>query len=240
MSRSAYQSSCLKALGITQWVLKDTTTRAETEVGKSQSTDAIVAETEPDQLVTEPVERLDWDGLISQISSCQQCELQANRTRTVPGAGNQQASWMIVGEAPGEQEDNQGEPFVGRAGLLLENMLNAIGLARNAVYITNIVKCRPPGNRDPHVDEIKACHGYLQRQIELLQPDIILAVGRVAAQSLLQVDSPVGKMRGKVHKYEPGDIPLVVTYHPAYLLRKPTEKFRAWADLKLALQVQQQ
>ena len=237
MVRTVRQSAYLKALGITEWLLKD----SSSSMG-SDSIDPIVetAPTARAQPGSDHIDSLDWKGLETQIAGCRLCELHRHRTQAVPGVGNQQAEWMIIGEAPGEQEDIQGEPFVGRAGLLLNNMLSALGLSREVVYIANIVKCRPPGNRDPHVDEIKACHGYLQRQIDLIQPDIILAVGRVAAQTLLQTDAPVGRMRGKVHNYAEANIPLVVTYHPAYLLRKPTEKYKAWADLKLAMEVQKQ
>jgi DNA polymerase len=148
------------------------------------------------------------------------------------GVGNRQARWLVIGEAPGEQEDLQGEPFVGRAGLLLNEMLRAIGLRRDEVYIANILKCRPPGNRDPRPEEVAACEGFLKRQIALLRPRIILAVGRIAAQSLLKTATPISKLRGQVHRYQ--GIPLVITYHPAYLLRSPQEKRKAWRDLLLA------
>lgn len=140
---------------------------------------------------------------------------------------------MVIGEAPGEQEDLQGEPFVGRAGLLLNEMIRAIGLLREQVYIANILKCRPPGNRDPQVDEVAACESFLMRQLALVRPSIILAVGRIAAQQLLKTTTPIGKLRGSVHDYQ--GVPLVVTYHPAYLLRSPLEKRKAWDDLCLAL-----
>jgi DNA polymerase len=139
---------------------------------------------------------------------------------------------MIIGEAPGAEEDRRGEPFVGRAGQLLNAMLAAIGLARDAVYIANIVKCRPPGNRDPHVDEAAACQAYLARQIALVAPRVILSVGRVSAHNLLGTETPVGRLRGRTHRIDPGDVPLIVTYHPAYLLRRPEEKAKAWADLQ--------
>jgi DNA polymerase len=142
---------------------------------------------------------------------------------------------LIIGEAPGEQEDLQGEPFVGKAGLLLNNMLSAVGLDRQKVYIANIAKCRPPNNRDPAAEEIEKCLPYLQRQVELIQPKLILVVGRVAAQTLLKTDTPVGKLRGQIHAYPDTQIPMIVTYHPAYLLRRPSEKRQSWDDLKLAL-----
>ena len=140
---------------------------------------------------------------------------------------------MVIGEAPGEQEDLKGEPFVGRAGQLLNEMLRAVGLSRESVYIANILKCRPPQNRDPQPEEAAACEAFLQRQLALIRPGIILAVGRIAAQNLLKTDTPIGRLRGVVHRY--ADTPLVVTYHPAYLLRSPLEKRKAWDDLQLAM-----
>lgn len=179
---------------------------------------------------------LDWDALAATVSSCRDCRLCEGRTRTVFGTGSRQAQWLVVGEAPGEQEDLQGEPFVGKSGQLLDAMLRALGLSREegtpperAVYIANTVKCRPPGNRNPQPDELVACEPYLMRQIELLKPHMILAMGRFAVQSLLRTDEPVGRLRGRVHRYQ--GVPLVVTWHPAYLLRSPQEKARAWDDL---------
>jgi DNA polymerase len=150
------------------------------------------------------------------------------------GVGDQSASLMIIGEAPGADEDRKGEPFVGRAGQLLNAMLQAIGFAREQVYIANIIKCRPPGNRDPHAEEAAACRDYLLRQIELLSPRVILSVGRVSAHNLLGTEEAVGRLRGRVHRFEPGDIPVIVTYHPAYLLRRPEEKAKSWQDLQAA------
>jgi DNA polymerase len=161
--------------------------------------------------------------------------LHESRTQTVFGVGNQNADWLIIGEAPGAEEDRRGEPFVGRAGKLLDEMLRAAGQSREQVFIANVLKCRPPNNRDPAADEAAACRSYLERQIELLKPKIILAVGRIAAQQLLHTDTPVGRLRGRVHHL--GDIPLVVTYHPAYLLRSPTQKRKSWQDLCLAMDV---
>ncbi|RMD68270.1 MAG: uracil-DNA glycosylase [Gammaproteobacteria bacterium] len=183
---------------------------------------------------SEDIGALDWDALEERIRQCTRCDLAQSRTQAVPGVGNRQAEWMIVGEAPGAEEDKKGEPFVGRAGKLLDKMLKAIGLAREAVYITNIVKCRPPNNRDPLPGEIAACKPYLERQIALLQPRIILAVGRIAAQSLLETKSNLGALRGKRFHYDQTSIPVVVTYHPAYLLRAPIEKRKAWEDLVFA------
>ncbi len=177
---------------------------------------------------------LGWPELQQKVSACTLCdELVANRTQTVFGVGNRNADWLIIGEAPGADEDKQGDPFVGRAGQLLNAMLRGIGLQREQVYIANILKCRPPNNRDPRPDEAAACHAYLQRQIALIQPKLVLAVGRIAAQNLLHCDTPIGKLRGQVHRLE-NNLPLVVTYHPAYLLRSPLEKRKSWADLCLA------
>ncbi len=175
---------------------------------------------------------LDWDALQAAVARCTACGLHATRTQTVFGTGNRSADWMIVGEAPGADEDRQGEPFVGRAGQLLNNMLRAIGLQREQVYIANVIKCRPPNNRNPHVDEISQCLGYLQRQIALVKPRLILVVGRVAAHGLLKVDTPLGRLRGQVYRF--CDTPVVVTYHPAYLLRTPRDKAKSWDDLRFA------
>jgi uracil-DNA glycosylase family 4 len=182
-----------------------------------------------------PVAGMDWETLEKTVAQCRKCGLCATRTQTVFGSGNRQAQWMLIGEAPGQQEDLQGQPFVGKAGQLLTEMLRAMGLARDEVFIANVLKCRPPNNRDPKPDEMAACNTYILRQIELVQPKIILAVGRVAAQHLLQTDAPVGKLRGRVHYL--GDIPLLVIYHPAYLLRSLLEKRKAWDDLQMALRV---
>jgi DNA polymerase len=180
------------------------------------------------------IAQLDWDDLQREVSGCTACALHTSRTQTVFGVGDRQADWLIVGEAPGADEDRQGEPFVGRAGKLLDAMLFALGLRREQVFIANILKCRPPNNRDPAPEEIRCCWPFLDRQITLLAPRIILAIGRIAAQSLLQTEVPVGKLRGRVHRYQPGNIPLIVSYHPAYLLRSPREKRKSWEDLQLA------
>ncbi len=180
---------------------------------------------------------LDWEPLAAQVAGCTRCGLCAARTRTVFGTGDRQARWMFIGEAPGADEDRQGEPFVGRAGQLLNAMLRAIGLAREAVYIANVVKCRPPGNRDPKPEEAGACRPYLERQIELVRPALIVAVGRIAAHNLLGTDAPLARLRGRVHALGPQGWPLVATYHPAYLLRSPSEKRKVWQDLLYARQV---
>lgn len=177
----------------------------------------------------------DWGALRERVAGCTACaELCRTRTQTVFGVGNTRAEWLIIGEAPGAEEDRQGEPFVGRAGQLLNAMLLAIGLPRETVFIANILKCRPPGNRDPKPEEVSRCLPYLSNQIALLQPKIILAVGRIAAQNLLATDAPLARLRGKLHKFGEAGTPLVITYHPAYLLRTPADKRKAWEDLKFA------
>jgi uracil-DNA glycosylase family 4 len=185
------------------------------------------------------VATMDWPALEDAIKRCTLCDLHKTRTQGVVGVGNRAAQWMVIGEAPGAEEDRQGEPFVGRAGLLLNSMLKAIGLAREQVFIANILKSRPPGNRDPRPEEVRACIPYLYRQIELIDPRLILCVGRIAAQTLLQVDTPIGKLRGTVHRIV-GDRPMIVTYHPAYLLRSPGEKRKSWSDLLMAMQTFEQ
>jgi uracil-DNA glycosylase len=180
---------------------------------------------------------VDWPELKTRVAACTRCALSSTRTQTVFGVGDQHAQWLVVGEAPGAEEDRQGEPFVGRAGQLLNSMLRAIGLAREQVYIANILKCRPPGNRDPASSEAAQCLPYLEQQIALLKPKIMLAVGRIAAQNLLQTDVTLGRLRQQVHHFGLSQVPLVVTYHPAYLLRTPTDKRKAWADLQFAREV---
>ncbi|MCL4315701.1 MAG: uracil-DNA glycosylase, partial [Gammaproteobacteria bacterium] len=190
--------------------------------------------------MTGDVAAMDWETLERTVLGCTRCALHLSRTQAVFGVGNHNAQWMVIGEAPGADEDRQGEPFVGRAGQLLNSMLKAIGLAREEVHITNIVRCRPPGNRDPLPEEAATCEPYLKRQIELIKPRIILALGRIAAQNLLKTDIKIGALRGKRHVYPGTEIPLVVTYHPAYLLRSPLEKRKAWDDLQLARRVAQE
>jgi DNA polymerase len=204
---NSLRNEYLKAMGVQQWVARD----------------AVAAVDSPD-----------WQELEKMVSGCNLCGLQESRTRTVFGAGNRDADWLVIGEAPGADEDRQGEPFVGRAGQLLTEMLFAVGLKRDDVYICNILKCRPPGNRNPSTEEVSYCNAYLQRQIELIAPRLILAMGGVAANSLLDMDEKVGQLRGKVHDYGTQKIPLVVTYHPAYLLRSPLEKRKVWKDLQSA------
>jgi len=181
------------------------------------------------------VEELDWPALEDAVRGCRLCGLCETRTQTVFGTGDRQARLMVIGEAPGAEEDRQGEPFVGRAGQLLNSMLAAAGFERGQVFIANVLKCRPPNNRDPSNEEAASCLPYLRRQIELVGPDAILCVGRIAAQRLLGREDPLGRMRGRVHEF--AGRPVVVTYHPAYLLRSPGEKRKTWTDLKLALGV---
>jgi len=182
---------------------------------------------------------LDWPELREAVAGCQACGLCKSRRNTVFGVGDVQADWMIVGEAPGENEDRQGEPFVGAAGQLLDNMLRAVGRSREGegaqgTYIANVLKCRPPANRNPQPEEVARCEPYLVRQVALVKPRVIVAMGRFAVQSLLKTTEPIGRLRGRVHRYE--GVPVIVTYHPAYLLRTPADKGKAWADLCLAME----
>lgn len=223
----------------------------EGEGGVSAPTPAVAAIPGPTPAPTQVVAlrpsgvaAMDWDALRAAVSSCRACTLCERRKQTVFGVGHPQAQWMLIGEAPGEQEDQQGEPFVGKAGQLLDNMLRAVGLTRSEapaheqVYIANVLKCRPPQNRNPEPQEVAQCEPYLQRQIALVQPKLILAMGRFAVQSLLKTGEPIGRLRGRVHEVPgmPG-VPVVVTYHPAYLLRNPLDKARSWEDLCLAREV---
>ena len=185
-----------------------------------------------------PVAMLDWPALREAVAGCQACGLCQGRTNTVFGVGDEQSDWMVVGEAPGENEDLQGEPFVGAAGQLLDNMLKAVGRSRTGqgaqgAYIANVLKCRPHANRNPQPMEVAQCEPYLARQVALVKPKVIVAMGRFAVQALLKTNEPIGRLRGQVHHYE--GVPVIVTYHPAYLLRTPTDKGKAWADLCLAM-----
>jgi len=219
------QRHYLKLMGITVWVERNS---MEQPLAVEPAVPVPVPVSEHDG---------DWERLRRQVAGCTQCDLHRGRTQTVFGVGATHAGWMLIGEAPGAEEDRQGEPFVGRAGQLLNAMLAAIGLDRNQVMIANIVKCRPPNNRDPRPEEVSACASYLKQQIIMVKPRIILALGRIAAQNLLKVDTPIGKMRGRRYEYPATGTPVVVTYHPAYLLRSPAEKRKSWQDLQLAMQV---
>ena len=194
------------------------------------------AETAPAHAGRMPVSALPWPDLENAVASCVACPLHLSRRRTVFGTGARDADWIVIGEGPGANEDRQGEPFVGRAGRLLNAMLLALGLAREEVFITNTVKCRPPGNRDPEPAETERCGPFLDRQIDLVEPRVVLAVGRVAAQIILDTNAPLSRLRGRVHRYPRSGrhVPVVATYHPAYLLRKPSDKRAAWEDLCLA------
>ena len=216
----------LEAMGVTLWERRTLPVAAP---GGSSTTD----ESDADVVLGESLP--DWPALKAAVVGCTQCGLHATRTQTVFGVGSHTAQWMFVGEAPGAEEDAKGEPFVGRAGQLLNAMLFALGLKREEVYIANVLKCRPPGNRDPQPDEVEQCEPYLLRQIELIRPRLIVALGRHAAHSLLKTELPLARLRGQRLDYH--GTPLVVTYHPAYLLRSPTEKRKAWEDLCLARRV---
>lgn len=218
----------LQAMGVQRWVVRE-------------GVEDLVVDAVPEQqtATAEPVMQ-DWLALEAQVAGCQKCVLHESRTQTVFGVGNKDADWLIIGEAPGDEEDRQGEPFVGPAGELLAEMLFAAGLQREDIYIANILKCRPPANRDPLPDEVACCQAYLQQQIALMQPQLIFAVGRIAAHNLLQKKEKLGNLRGKVHHYGDTNIPVIVTYHPAYLLRSPLEKRKVWYDLQFAQAVYRQ
>jgi uracil-DNA glycosylase family 4 len=232
----------LDALGLKSWTLRG---KPGDAVVPSLVSATVVAMAPAPTLAAAPAREppaaredgANWDELRARVAACTRCSLSATRTQTVFGVGNPNADWLIVGEAPGAEEDRRGEPFVGRAGQLLNSMLHAIGLAREQVYIANVLKCRPPGNRDPNPTEAAECLPYLERQIALLKPKILLAVGRIAAQNLLRTEKTLGALRQQVHRFGLSNVPLVVTYHPAYLLRTPTEKRKAWEDLKFARDV---
>ena len=213
----------LSALGVTVWAPRPIVTDSDVKAAAPAPTAASVSDTANADA---------WDVLATTVSACTQCRLHTTRTQTVFGVGNRSASWLFVGEAPGADEDRQGEPFVGRAGQLLNAMLFALGLKREEVYIANVLKCRPPGNRDPQPDEVEKCEPFLIRQIALIRPRLIVALGRHAAHSLLKTEAPLSKLRGQRLSYQ--GTPLIVTYHPAYLLRNPVDKRRAWDDLCLA------
>jgi DNA polymerase len=183
------------------------------------------------------VDGVEWGALEAQVASCRACGLHETRTQAVFGVGDRNADLMIIGEAPGADEDRQGKPFVGRAGQLLNAMLFAMGFQREQVFIANVLKCRPPGNRDPRPEEAAHCEPFLMRQVELVRPKVVLAVGRISAQNLLGSSDPVGRLRGRVHTFGSRGIPLVVTYHPAYLLRSPDQKSKVWQDLQSVMQL---
>lgn len=234
----------LRRMGIDLWVRREAPadTPAITEVadtGRPDPAPPAAPEPAPQPMVSDEsaaaghaVEQMGWDELAATVAGCTHCPLCESRTQTVFGVGRRDADILVVGEAPGAEEDRRGEPFVGRAGQLLDSMLRALGYGREQVFIANILKCRPPRNRDPEPAEVEACRPYLERQIALMEPRVILAVGRVAAQNLLATDKPLRMLRQRLHTLAPQGIPVVVSYHPAYLLRSPADKAKAWDDLK--------
>jgi uracil-DNA glycosylase family 4 len=214
----------LQALGVEPWQLRGT------EPAAAPAERSGVEERRPASPAGVPA---DWEGLQAAVAACRKCRLCETRTNTVFGVGPRGAPLMVVGEGPGADEDARGEPFVGRAGKLLDEMLRAIGRSRQRdTFIANVVKCRPPGNREPADDEAEACRPYLEQQLRQVQPKLIVALGRIAAQRLLASDTPIGKMRGQTYAWGPDRTPLMVTYHPAYLLRNPGDKAKSWEDLK--------
>lgn len=225
---------CLDAMGITRWELR------QGPIAPYSQAHAKTTENSPEPLIVKypsvtDIDTRDWAELEAAVSACTRCSLHATRTQTVFGVGRRNAQWLFIGEAPGADEDRRGEPFVGRAGQLLNAMLFAIGLKREEVYIANVLKCRPPGNRDPQPQEVECCEPYLIRQIELIKPRLIVALGRHAAHSLLKTEVPLAKLRGQRLSYH--GTPLIVTYHPAYLLRNPADKRKVWDDMCLAKSV---
>ncbi len=228
----------LDAMGIQLWLPRDSV-GAQPVVDEVPVDNEIIESTGIDEapltadLTGVDITQSDWERLERAVASCTKCELHRSRTQTVFGTGDRHADLLIIGEAPGRDEDLQGEPFVGRAGQLLNAMLLAIGFRREQVYIANILKCRPPKNRDPRVEEAAACSPYLRAQIEQIQPKVILALGRIAAHNLLNTEEKVGALRGRRHSY--AGVPLIVSYHPAYLLRSPLEKRKSWHDLKVVM-----
>ena len=230
------RSTLLREMGLTPiWGLRGAAAQAVAVAGAAAADSAAEAPVfeqapQPDAHREARIALMTWDELIPSIARCSACNLAKTRNKTVPGVGDRTPSWMVIGEAPGENEDKQGEPFVGRAGQLLDAMLASVGKKRaQGVFITNVVKCRPPDNRNPERDEIAACAPYLKRQITLAAPKLLLAAGKFAAQTLLNRDDTVAAMRGSVGAFN--GIPVIVTYHPAYLLRSPLEKAKAWGDL---------
>ena len=228
----------LQAMGITRWVRRQSDPVAAIEATVSDDKLSVdvelsVAQTPDSHMLDE----LDWPTLTQKVADCTACDLHTGRKQTVFGKGDQQSDWLIIGEAPGAEEEQTGQPFMGEPGKLLTAMLKAMKLKREQVYITNVLKCRPPDSRDPVTDELLSCVGFLKRQIELLQPKIILCMGRTAAQTILKSSEQIKNLRGQVHEHEETGIPVVVTYHPGYLLRSPNDKRKAWEDLQRAMAV---
>jgi len=241
MSLDARRAALWRAMNLgPEWVRR----QAAGEAAMARPEHDVAAADAPSAQREAAIAAMDWEQLQAAVAGCTACGLCQSRTQTVFGVGSRTASWMIVGEAPGAEEDARGEPFVGQAGRLLDNMLAAIGRsrqvdAREPVFIANVLKCRPPGNRNPQPEEVAACEPFLLRQIELLRPQLVLVMGRFAAQSLLHTDAPISALRGLVHRLRVGgrEVPAIVSYHPAYLLRNLADKAKAWADLCLALDV---
>jgi len=234
---SVQRRQYLQALGIDLWVPRQAPASPAAVAPPAARQSPAAAPPPADPAATAAL----WQALRAEVRSCTRCALSATRTQAVFGVGPERCDWLVIGEAPGAEEDRRGEPFVGAAGQLLDKMLAAIGLDRKSnVYIANVLKSRPPNNRDPKPEEVAACLPYLARQIALLKPRIMLAVGRIAAQNLLNTQAPLGRLRGQVHHFGELNTPLVVTYHPAYLLRTPADKRKAWDDLKFARNVYQQ
>jgi len=239
----------LQAMGITRWVKRELDPVSVDDIDvveKTVAVESIALEIEQPNEVeltvvqneeSHALDELDWPSLEKQVVNCVACDLHATRKNTVFGEGDQKADWLIVGDAPGTEEDIQGQPFLGQGGQLLTAMIEAMGLKRENVFITNSLKCRPPESRDPLESEIIACHVFLKQQINLLKPKVILAVGRVAAHNLLAINEPMKAMRGHTVTYKDTGIPVIVTYHPAYLLRAPSNKGKAWQDLQLAMKI---
>jgi DNA polymerase len=233
----ADRSSILRELGLTPtWRLRATAVGERAARVADEPATATASAQEPPPAGVDRLQRistLEWRDFARDVAECTACGLCRTRTKTVPGVGDIHAKWLFVGEAPGAEEDARGEPFVGQAGRLLDNMLAALGMSRGKnVYIANVLKCRPPGNRTPEPLEVESCRPYLDRQIELIKPSIIIALGKSAATTLLNVDATIASLRGRLHRYR--DVPLLVTYHPAYLLRNLPDKAKAWEDLCLA------
>ena len=235
--QSVQRRQYLQALGIELWVPRPGPASPAAAAPPAARQSAAAAPPPADPAATAAL----WQALRAEVRSCTRSALSGTRTQGVFGVGPERCDWLVIGEAPGAEEDRRGEPFVGVAGQLLDKMLAAIGLDRKTnVYIANVLKSRPPNNRDPKPEEVAACLPYLARQIALLKPRILLAVGRIAAQNLLNTQAPLGRLRGQVHHFGELNVPLVVTYHPAYLLRTPADKRKAWDDLKFARNVYQQ
>ena len=247
---STRQQHCLNGIGIRQWVERGALPEPQLEAEAAPINETVMEPAvvkvqldRPQETVTKPqpvtvhIPKIDfnldnWDNVNQAIHQCQNCSLSSGCTQKVPGIGNQQADLMIIGEGPGHDEDLKGEPFVGRSGILLDKILHSIGIQRSQAFITNIVKCRPPNNRDPHKDEIEACGAFLRAQIKQVSPKVILSVGRVSAQNLLDTSEPVGKLIAQQHQLSSSTTPIKVTYHPAYLLRNPSAKAIVWQNMK--------